>query len=59
MRKTLRLIALTAGIISAFSAVILGCIYLEDMFGYMKQAKEKILAKLNDSTTELSASDYE
>ena len=42
MRKALRIIAITAGIISAVSALVLGVIYLEDMLGFMKKLKGKV-----------------
>ncbi|MBR5529539.1 MAG: hypothetical protein IKU57_03585 [Oscillospiraceae bacterium] len=42
MRKALRIIAITSGIISAVSALVLGVIYLEDMLGFMKKLKGKV-----------------
>lgn len=41
MRKTLRIIAVSAGIISAVSAVVLGYIYLEDIVAYIEKVKTK------------------
>ena len=42
MRKALRIIAIASAIISILSTVILGCIYLEDMLGLIKNVKNKI-----------------
>ena len=43
MRKTLRIISIASGIVSAVSAVILASIYLEDMLGYLKKVKTKVI----------------
>ena len=43
MRKALRIISITAGLISVVSAVILGFIYLEDVVGHIKNIKTKYL----------------
>ncbi len=48
MRKALRIIAVSAGIVSVVSAVVLGCIYLEDIAGHIKKVKTKISNKIND-----------
>ena len=48
MRKTLRTVAISAGIISAISVVILGCVYLEDIARHIKKIKLKIANKIND-----------
>lgn len=48
MRKALRIISLSAGIVSVVSAVVLGCIYLEDIAGHIKKIKTKITNKIND-----------
>lgn len=48
MRKALRIISLTAGIISVVSAVVLGCIYLEDMWGHLKRIKARITNRINE-----------
>ena len=44
MRKVLRIISLSAGIVSVVSAVILGYVYLEDAAVYTK----KLIAKNKD-----------
>ncbi len=44
MRKALRIVAISAGIVSVVSAVILGCVYFEDITGYIKKIKSKISA---------------
>lgn len=43
MRKALRIISLSAGIISVVSAVILGCIYLEAAAEHVKGLKHKVI----------------
>ena len=48
MRKALRIISATAGLISVVSAVILGFIYLEDMFGHINRVKIKIADKIGN-----------
>ncbi len=48
MRKALRIISISSGIISILSAVILGFIYLEDMAGCIKKIKNKIVGKIGD-----------
>lgn len=48
MRKALRIISISAGIVSVVSAVVLGCIYLEDIAGHIKKVKTKITNKIND-----------
>lgn len=46
MRKILRIISISAGIISVVSALVLVCIYLEDIGGYIKKVKSKIIKKI-------------
>ena len=41
MRKILRIIMVSAGILSTLSAVILGCIYFEDVFELIMKAKTR------------------
>lgn len=41
MRKALRIISVTAGIISVVSAIVLGYVYLEDIMGYIKEKRTK------------------
>ena len=48
MRKALRIVAVSAGIVSVVSAVILGCIYLEDITGHLKVYKTKLFKKINE-----------
>lgn len=48
MRKALRIAAFSAGIVSAVLAFVLGCIYLEDIAGYIKKIKTKITGSTND-----------
>lgn len=43
MRKALRIIAVSAGIVSVVSAIMLGYIYLEDIAGQIKKVKTKII----------------
>ena len=43
MRKILRTITATAGIISAVSAAVLGCIYLEDVIQYFHKTKGRFV----------------
>lgn len=45
MRKVLRIISASAGIVSVVSAVILGCIYLEDVAEQIKKVRTKITSK--------------
>ena len=47
MRKALRIISISAGIVSVVSAVVLGCIYLEDIVEHIKKVKTKITNKIN------------
>jgi hypothetical protein len=42
MRKTLRIIAVTAGIVSAVATALLGYIYVEDTFTHIKSVKDKV-----------------
>lgn len=42
MRKTLRIIAVTAGIVSAVATALLGYIYVEDTFTHIKNVKDKV-----------------
>ena len=48
MRKALRIISMSAGIISVVSAVILGCIYLEDLRGQIQKVKTKLVGRANE-----------
>ena len=48
MRKALRIISISSGIISVVSAVILGCIYLEDVLGHIEKVKAKVTNKIDD-----------
>ncbi len=48
MRKALRIISITTGIISVLSAVILGFIYLEDIVGHIKNIKTRFVNKPTD-----------
>lgn len=48
MRKALRIISMSAGIISVVSAVILGCIYLEDLMGQIQKVKTKLVGRANE-----------
>ena len=45
MRKTLRIISISAGIISAVSTVVLACIYLENIAEQMKKISKRITSK--------------
>lgn len=45
MKKTLRILSVTAGIISAVSIVILLFIYLEDAITYFGKIKTKMASK--------------
>ncbi len=47
MKKNLRIVAVSAGIICAVATVILGWIYIEDIMAYLQQEKTKICAKMN------------
>ena len=47
MRKALRIIAVTSGIISVVSAFILGCVYLEDIVENVKSLKSKVVTRVN------------
>ena len=40
MKKTLRIMSISAGIISVLSAVVLGCIYFERISEYVKEKIE-------------------
>lgn len=48
MRKALRIVTISAGIVSVVSAVILGFIYLEDIVGYLNKVKTKVVSKIED-----------
>lgn len=48
MRKTLRVIAVTAGIVSAVATALLGYIYVEDTFAHIKSVKDKVQSRLAD-----------
>lgn len=47
MRKALRIVAVSAGIVSVVSAVVLGCIYFEDITGQLKVYKTNLFKKIN------------
>lgn len=42
MKKILRIIAISTGIISGVSAIVLSYIYLENIVGFLKSVKNKI-----------------
>lgn len=42
MKKTIKIIAVSSGVVGALSAVVLGCIYLKDITGYIKNVKRKL-----------------
>lgn len=46
MKKALGIIAITTGVISAVSAVILCCLYLDDATRYLVKLKNKISEKI-------------
>ena len=48
MRKVLRIISISTGIISVVSAVVLGCIYLEDIAGQIKKLKGRFTNRFNN-----------
>ena len=48
MRKALRIITISAGIVSVVSAVVLGFIYLEDIVGYLNKVNTKVVSKIED-----------
>ena len=48
MRKALRIVSISAGIVSVVSAVILGYIYLEDIAGYINKTKTKLINTIED-----------
>lgn len=48
MRKALRIISVSSGIVSVVSAVILGCIYLEAIAKHIKIAKMRLTSKFHD-----------
>lgn len=50
MRKTLKIIALSTGIVSTAAAAVLGYIYLEDIAGYVKTVKTRIADKKSDKS---------
>ena len=51
MRKALRIILMSSGIISVVSAVVLGYIYVEDIYGYIKKVRVGFPSKLNNKKT--------
>lgn len=59
MRKTLRIISITAGIISAVSAIILFFIYLEDVIGYVKKYKDKFTNNISEEDLLEEENDFE
>ena len=48
MRKALRILSVSAGIVSVLSAVILGCMYLEDIAGYIDKIKTRLATRIQD-----------
>ncbi|MCM1220417.1 MAG: hypothetical protein NC548_38625 [Lachnospiraceae bacterium] len=42
MRKTLRVISVTAGIISLVAVIVLGYLYIEDIAEYLKNTKGRL-----------------
>lgn len=48
MRRALRIVAVSAGIVSMVSAIVLGCVYLEDIAGHIKKIKAKISNRICD-----------
>lgn len=42
MRKALWIISISAGIVSAVSAIVLGCLYLEDIAGHIQKIKTRL-----------------
>ena len=47
MKKTLKIIAIASGIISAVSSVILAFIYLDEIVGQLNGIKTKIINKFS------------
>ncbi len=48
MRKALRIIIISTGIVSIVSTVILGCIYMEDIVRHVDIVKMRIKNKTSD-----------
>lgn len=48
MRKALRIVTISAGIVSVVSAVVLGFIYLEDVVEYINKVRTKVTSKIED-----------
>lgn len=48
MRKTLKIVSISAGIISAVSAFVLCCIYLEDFGKKIKKLTNMLANRLNE-----------
>lgn len=46
MKRALRIVAITAGLVSVISTVVLGCVYLEEMASNLKVYKDKIVDKI-------------
>lgn len=46
MRKILRIIGISTGIISVVSVIVLGYIYMEDIIKHLKSAKGQISNKI-------------
>lgn len=59
MKKALRIISISAGIVSAISAIILGCIYLKDIVRHIKKVKTSFISKMNDKKYIGEAYEYE
>jgi len=52
MRKVLRIITISAGIVSIVSATILGGIYLEDIVACVENTKKKLEDKITNTGEE-------
>lgn len=46
MKNILKIIGISAGIISLVSMIILGCIYVDNIVEYLRSAKVKIVNKI-------------
>ena len=59
MRKALRIIAVTSGIISVVSAIVLAFVYFEDIANQIKKIKDKISAKVSSARYVSADCDFE
>ncbi len=50
MRKALRIVAVSTGVVSLVSSTVLGCIYVKDIAGHLKKIRTKITNKINYGT---------